>query len=77
MKTKYNFNLQVYKTVANNINKFLKEKNMSTRELASLAQIKQDYLEEFLNFQKDLTISIYDLYKISIILETNINNFFI
>ena len=62
METKYNFDLQVYKTVANNINKYLNEKNMSIKNLAHLAQIKHEYLLEFLNSDKNLTISIYDLY---------------
>ncbi len=76
MKTKYNFDLQMYKTVANNINKYLKQKNMSISDLAQYAKIKYEYLKDFLNNDKDLTISIYDLYKISVILDININNFF-
>ena len=76
MKTKYNFDLQVYKTVADNINKYLALINISNEELATIADIKLDYLSKFLNYNPNLTISIYDLYKISVILDTNINNFF-
>ncbi len=76
MNTKYEFNPKMYKVVGNNIKKYRKDKNISLDELSTYAEIKKSFLEKFEDAQTDLTISIYDLYKISIILDVSINKFF-
>lgn len=75
MSKHYDFNPEMYKTVAKNIRKYRKEKGLSIDELSSYAQIKKDFLGKF-EALEDLTISIYDLYKISVILDTSIEKFF-
>lgn len=76
MNTKYEFNPKMYKVVGNNIKKYRKDKNISLDELSTYAEIKKSFLEKFEDAQTDLTISIYDLYKISVILDVSINKFF-
>ncbi len=76
MNTKYEFNPKMYKVVGNNIKKYRKNKNISLDELSKYAEIKKSFLEKFEDAQTDLTISIYDLYKISVILDVSINKFF-
>ena len=77
MNTSLEFDESIYKTVAFNIKKYMEEKNISLKELAKLAEIKENFLKDFINISDNLTISIYDLYKISIILDVSINKFFI
>ena len=77
MNTHYEFDTVMYKTVAKNINKYLNIRKMTITDLAEYAQIDKEYLEDYLKGDKDLTISIYDLYKISVILEVTINKFFL
>ncbi len=76
MTTNYKFDNHIYETVAVNLKKYLQENNVSPKQVAELAQIKESYLLNFLNRQKDLSISIYDLYKISVILNVSIDYFF-
>lgn len=75
MNTKYNFNSNMYKTVAKNIKNYRKLKNMSLEELSDYTDIKQELLEKIEN--NNSSISIYDLYKISVILDTSIDKFFL
>ena len=72
----YQFNNQVYKTVAKNIKKYRNQKNISIATLAKYAKITEEYLINLENLNNDIKISIYDLYKISIILEISIEKFF-
>lgn len=72
----YKFDPKMYNTVANNINKYRKEKNFSVKALSEQAEISESYLEKFLGDKEDIIISIYDLYKISVILEVSIDKFF-
>lgn len=76
MDVKYNFDSKMYKTVASNIKKYRMKKGMSIATLCKYADIKQDYLELLESLQEEITITIYDLYKISIILEVGIDKFF-
>ena len=76
MNTKYNFDTRIYKTVAFNVKKYMDEAKMSIKDLAELTEIKESFLQKFLNNTENLPISIYDLYKISVILNISINNFF-
>lgn len=76
MDKSYKFNKEMYKTVGKNIKKYRILKKLTLEELSSYAQIKREFLEKFENIEDNLTISIYDLYKISVILEVNINEFF-
>ena len=76
MTTNYKFDNHIYETIAVNLKKYLQENNISPKQLAKHAQIKESYLLNFLNRQKDLSISIYDLYKISVILNVSIDYFF-
>ena len=66
----------IYKTVAFNVKKYMDEAKMSIKDLAELTEIKESFLQKFLNNTENLPISIYDLYKISVILNISINNFF-
>lgn len=50
---------------------------MSLEELSKYAELKQEFLQKFELANTDMTISIYDLYKISVILDTSIDQFFI
>ena len=77
MENKYEFNKSMYKTVANNIKKYREQKGLTTKELSNYTEIKEEYLNLLETKPENCTISIYDLYKISVILETSIEKFFI
>ena len=77
MSKKYKFNPKMYQTVAQNIRRIRKEKGMSLEEISKYAELKQEFLQKFELAITDMTISIYDLYKISVILDTSIDQFFI
>lgn len=72
----YEFNPDMYRLVAKNINKYMKAKNLTISDLAKYTKIKEKFLVLFLNDNSDTIISIYDLYKISVILEVGMNMFF-
>lgn len=76
MSKNYKFNPEMYKTVAKNIRFYRKEKGLSLDELSEYADIKKEFLQEFELADTNMAISIYDLYKISVILETSIDKFF-
>jgi len=77
MKISNDFDLDVYSLVANNINKHLKLKGISILELSNYAEIDSEYLQLFLSGKKDEIISIYDLYKISKVLNISMEQFFL
>ena len=77
MENKYEVNKSMYKTVANNIKKYREQKGLTTKELSNYTEIKEEYLNLLETKPDNCTISIYDLYKISVILETSIEKFFI
>ena len=76
MSKNYKFNPEMYKTVAKNIRFYRKEKGLSLDELSDYAVIIKEFLQEFELADTNMAISIYDLYKISVILETSIDKFF-
>ena len=76
MSKHYEFNPEMNKTVGKNIPKCREDKGLGIDELSEYAQIKKDFLGKFELAEDDLTISIYDLYKISVILDTSIEKFF-
>lgn len=76
MSKNYEFNTEMYKTVARNVRFYRKEKGLSIDELSKYAEIKKEFLQEFEYSEKNMAISIYDLYKISVILEISIDKFF-
>ena len=72
----YKFNSDMYKLVARNVNKYMKLKNLTIESLAQFTEISEKFLDKFLNDNTNTIISIYDLYKISVILEVGMNVFF-
>ena len=72
----YEFNPEMYELVARNVVKYMKIKNVTTSYLAKWAEIDEKFLDKFLNDNTNTIISIYDLYKISVILEVGMNVFF-
>lgn len=72
----YKFNSDMYKLVARNVNKYMKLKNLTIESLAQFTEISEKFLDKFLNNNDNTAISIYDLYKISVILEVGMNVFF-
>lgn len=76
MDIKDGIDSKMYRTVASNIKKYRVEKDISLATLSEYADIEQAYLEQLENLKGDVTISIYDLYKISVILEVSIDKFF-
>lgn len=76
MDMKYKFDLKMYRTIASNIKKYREIKGLSIDELCEMAEIRKEFLINFENDVGDLTISIYDLYKISATLEVSIEKFF-
>jgi len=72
----YKFNSDMYKLVAKNVNKYMKLKNLTIESLAQFTEISEKFLDKFLNNNDNTAISIYDLYKISVILEVGMNVFF-
>lgn len=76
MSKDYKFNPEMYKTVAQNVRFYRKEKGMTIEELAQLAEIKKEFLQNFELADTNMAISIYDLYKISVILNVSIDKFF-
>lgn len=77
MSRNFEFNPEMYKIVAKNVRKYRKEKNLTIDELSKYAEIKKEFLQNFELADTNMTISIYDLYKISVILNTSIDKFFI
>jgi len=77
MNREFKFNNEMYKTVGKNIKKYRKLKNLSLKKLSEYADIKEDFLNDFENLQDNLIISIYDLYKISVVLNVSIDKFFL
>ena len=77
MSKNYEFNPQMYKTVAKNVRLYRKEKSLTIDDLSNQAKIRKEFLQEFELAEDNIPISIYDLYKISIILDTSIDKFFI
>ncbi len=71
----YQENPEMYQLVAKNIRKYRKEKNLSIEELSLYTNIKRSILEK-IEEDENVVISIYELYKISVILEVGINHFF-
>ncbi len=72
----YHFDNEIYKTVAKNIKKYRLLNHLSIQNLADLTSISETYLKELESLNDHLKISIYDLYKISVILNVSINKFF-
>lgn len=72
----YEFNPEMYKLVAENVKKYMKLKNLDMYSLAEYTEINEKFLDKFLNNNENTVISIYDLYKISVILEVGMNVFF-
>lgn len=72
----YKFNPEMYKLVAKNVKKYMKLKNIDITSLAKYTEIDEKFLDKFLNNNDNTVISIYDLYKISVILEVGMNVFF-
>lgn len=72
----YKFNSDMYKLVVKNVNKYMKLKNLTIESLAQFTEISEKFLDKFLNNNDNTAISIYDLYKISVILEVGMNVFF-
>lgn len=72
----YKFSSDMYKLVARNVNKYMKLKNLTIESLAQFTEISEKFLDKFLNNNDNTAISIYDLYKISVILEVGMNVFF-
>lgn len=72
----YEFNPDMYSLVAKNVTKYMKLKNLTITDLAKYTDISEKFLNKFLNDNANTIISIYDLYKISVILEVGMNVFF-
>lgn len=72
----YEFNPDMYRLVAKNVTKYMKLKNLTIADLAKYTEISEKFLNKFLNDKANTIISIYDLYKISVILEVGMNVFF-
>ena len=77
MSKDYKFNPEMYKTVARNVRFYRKEKGLTIDELSKYAEIKKEFLQDFELAETNMAISIYDLYKISVILEVSIDKFFV
>ncbi len=71
----YQENPEMYQLVAKNIRKYREEKNLNIEELSLYTNIKRSILEK-IEEDENVVISIYELYKISVILEVGINHFF-
>ena len=65
----------MYQLLAKNIRKYREEKNLNIEELSLYTNIKRSILEK-IEEDENVVISIYELYKISVILEVGINHFF-
>lgn len=72
----YEFNPDMYRLVAKNVTKYMELKNLTITDLAKYTEISEKFLDKFLNYNTNTIISIYDLYKISVILEVGMNVFF-
>lgn len=76
MNKTYEFNPQIYQVVASNIKKYMALKGISIQELCEDADLKEYFLTKMLNSNENIAISIYDLYKISNVLDVSIDKFF-
>ena len=72
----YEYNPSIYEVITLNIKKYRLKKNMSIKTLSSRTKIKESYLINLDNINNTYKISIYDLYKISVVLNVSINKFF-
>lgn len=75
MNMKPNFDNNMYNTVAKNIKKYRELKNLTLSELSNYTEITEKHLLKLEEF-KNTAISIYDLYKISKVLNISIDKFF-
>lgn len=75
-KRDFVFRDNVIEVVARNVKKYREENNYTIKELAEYTKIQESFLENFENAYKITAISIYDLYKISVVLNVSIDKFF-
>lgn len=71
----YEFDPKMYQTVGSNIKKFREKSGMSIKELSQCTGISELNILHY-EIAEGKTISIYDLYRISVILEVSIEKFF-
>ena len=71
----YEFDPKMYQTVGTNIKKFREEKGLSIEELSKCTGISEMNILHY-EIAEGMPISIYDLYRISVILEVSIEKFF-
>lgn len=67
--------IDIYNVIGKNIKKYRKEKNLTQHELAEKLLLCDSFISK-LESKTRQTISIDTLYQISLILETDIRNFF-
>ena len=66
----------IYKLVGKNIKKYRKAKKMTSAELAEKINFSHGFLRQIESGSSGITFSLTFLYKVSKVLEVNIDNFF-
>ena len=74
---RYSFNENIMETIVKNIIKYRKEKNMTQEQLAFYTNLSNDFIRRVECEKGKRGVSLMTLYKISVVLETSIEKFFI
>ena len=73
----YDFDPNIRETICKNIKKYRKEKNVRVMDLAEAVDVCPDYIKRMESETGIKNISLTTLYKISVVLNQPIGNFFI
>jgi transcriptional regulator with XRE-family HTH domain len=75
-KRNFTYDEDIIKTVASNIRKYRKEKNITQEQLAVDIGVSPEFYRKFESTLGSEGISLINVYKISIVLDISIENFF-
>ncbi|MCB6608454.1 helix-turn-helix transcriptional regulator [[Clostridium] symbiosum] len=75
-KKEFIFNQNIMTIIVNNIRKYRRYRNLTQEELAFYTDLSNDFIRRIESENGKRGVSLYTLYKISIVLETSIEKFF-
>ena len=75
-KRDFNFNERIIETVAYNVKKYRKINGITQEQLAVDIGVSPEFIRKFESTNGSEGLSLYSLYKISIVLDTSIEKFF-
>ena len=75
-KREFNFDENIIKTIAYNVIKYRKLNNITQEQLAIDIGVSPEFIRKFESTKGSEGLSLMSLYKISVVLNTSIDNFF-